>query len=353
MLEWSNVYQWALNVVGKEIALVILTITGTILFHMIYRKLWIITAFFMSRSRALSAVKRVHTKDGPREGKGLWLQPTSMPDNYENSFGTRVLVIANNKGGVAKTTLAANLGAYWAREWNKRVLLIDLDYQSTLSSMALRKIDWLPKRQDSVATRVISGDLEPDIFVHCAKDIPGEDRLKIIPAYYDLAQADNRLIVEWLLDCKPRSNKSIVRALANFLTGKLFVRKDVRYNLAELLQTSAVRNAFDIVIIDCPPRVTTGVIQALCAGTHVLIPTLLDLPSAESVVSFCEELETLKKAKICPKLQYVGVVGTKVSSQVNQVAEVQALNFIDSALEKQGFPSGLQGNRVKKQMTAA
>jgi len=304
--------------------------------------LLIFSCFLKSRSHALAAVARERTKDGPQEGKGLWLQPTSKPENYEDNFGTRVLVVGNNKGGVAKTTLAANLAAYWAREWKKRVLLIDLDYQGTLSSMALRSVaDWARKGQDSLATRAISGDLEPSLFVQCAREVPGEPRLKIIPAYYDLAQADNRLVIEWLLSCAPLRSKHWHKRLADLLLGRLFLRRDVRYNLAELLQTKAVRDAFDVIIIDSPPRVTTGVIQAFCAATHLLVPTILDTPSAEAVVAYCEEVETLKKEGICPKLSYVGVVGTMVSSNVDRQAERDARERIADALRKRNFPSGL------------
>ena len=135
---------------------------------------------------------------------------------------TRVLVLANNKGGVGKTTLAATLGAVWARDWGKRVLLVDLDPQGTMSGMALRLLrSWIPKGQDSLATRAVSGDLEPSIFVNCATPVPQEPNLKVIPAYYDLAQADNRLIVEWLLQTKPRWSRNLRQFLADLLVGKL------------------------------------------------------------------------------------------------------------------------------------
>lgn len=322
--------KWLFDTIGKEPAVALLGTIGIIVWRLIWRQFLVLRCFWSSRSRALTAVAREKTADGLREGKGIWLQPTSKPDRYEDNFGTKILVVANNKGGVAKTTLAANLGAYWAREWDKRVLLIDLDYQGTLSNMALRKIhDSAARSPDSLANRAISGDLEANLLVRCAKEVPDEPRLKIVPADYDLAQADNRLIVEWLLTCAARRSNNIVHSIADFLYGRAFILQDVRSNLHDLLQIRAVRSTFDIIIIDCPPRLTAGVIQALCAATHVLIPTILDRTSAESEVYFCRELETLRTVhKICPKFDYVGVVGTMTSPNVDRRAERGAKDLI-------------------------
>jgi cellulose biosynthesis protein BcsQ len=208
--------------------------------------------------------------------------------------------------------------------------------------MALRTTEWVPPRgQDSLATRAISSSVEPGMFVCSAKEVPQESQLKVITAYYDLAQADNRLIVEWLLRCKPFWNGSVFGYLRDLLVGPVLKLDDVRYHLAWLLQSQAVRQAFDVVIIDCPPRLSTAAIQGLCAGSHLLIPTVLDLPSAEAVISFVGEIESLRKAGVCPHIKYVGVVGTMTSTHVSGIAEKQAKALITKALAAIGCPTGL------------
>jgi len=234
-----------------------------------------------------------------------------------------VLAIANLKGGVGKTTLAANIGACLASKWRLRVLLIDLDYQGSLSSMCFgANPSWLPNAgQDSLATALISGDLTPALASQVAKTVPdqgdAEGRLKLIPAYYDLAQADNRVMIEWLLRSRRAPSRSVRHALAELLMGRPFRAEDVRYTLAHILHSTAIRSAFDVIIIDCPPRLTTSEIQAFCAASHLLIPTIFDRTSAEAVVSLAQQIETLKRENICPHIKYVGVVGSKWDSGLN------------------------------------
>jgi cellulose biosynthesis protein BcsQ len=246
-------------------------------------------------SRAVAAVKRESTPAGPREGRGLWMSPPiqeATTDQHITALhASKVLVVANAKGGVGKTTTAANLGARLADVLPMPVLLVDLDFQGTLSSMATGQGgDWLPPNgMDSLASKLISGDLTAADIVAAAKPATGNPRLKIITAFYDLAQAENRVMIEWLLGDR---------------------KIDVRFRLAKLLHSNLVRQNFSLVIIDCPPRITTAAVQALAAGTHLLIPTIMDGPSGEAVITFVRQVENFKSAGLCPHIQYIGVVGS-------------------------------------------
>jgi cellulose biosynthesis protein BcsQ len=283
--------------------------------------------FVTSRNRALAAVARTQSPDGPQEGPGVWtLKPITQPDNYQGSVqSARILSIVNLKGGVGKTTIAANVAAHLARHpsWKKKVLLVDLDYQGSLSSMAFPDdTSWIPPSgTDSVATRALGGELQPSLFLSACKEVRQEPRLKVISAYYDLAQADNRLMIEWLLNLRKPDDRPWRKWFADLFSGKAYQPNEMRYNLAKLLHSQSVRDAFDLIIIDCPPRLTTGTIQALCASSHVLIPTILDRPSGESVVSFCSQLESMQKENLCPHLRNIGVVATRFNDRVNTTDE--------------------------------
>jgi cellulose biosynthesis protein BcsQ len=84
--------------------------------------------------------------------------------------------------------------------------------------------------------------------------------------------------------------------------------EDVRYLLAKLLICSKIRNDYDVVLFDSPPRLTSAAINGLCASTHILVPTVLDRLSAEAVGTF---LGSARKLKIMlnPSLELLGVVG--------------------------------------------
>ncbi len=328
----------------------VLSVLGLGLVKWLFARLLVFKDFVTSRQRALGAVARAMGPDGPKEGPGVWtLQPITQPGNYKNNLkGASILAVGNLKGGVGKTTVAANIAAHLASDprWQKKVLLIDLDYQGSLSSMCF-PVDssWLPPANtDSVATRALSGDLEPNLFLSAARRVDNDYRLDVITAHYDLAQAENRLLVEWLLNANKGPRRNVRRWVSDFVLGRLYDPREMRYNLAKLLCSEAVRDAYDLIIIDCPPRLTAGTLQALCASSHLLIPTILDKPSAESVVSFCDQVEALRVAGLCPHLRHVGVVATRYVE--NLIAARRAAQLIRDQFSGRSYSCGLLSART-------
>lgn len=277
-------------------------------------------------------------------GPGLWLAiPPKPPEIYERLRSSiPIFTIANLKGGVGKTTIATGLASHFVNPFGKsgrkreRVLLIDLDFQGSLSSMALTPKARIPTDGKlSRATRLISGHCKPDDLIDMQQRVKGLDviagggqiEFNAIPAYYDLAQAENRLLVEWLLSDG---------------------QHDIRYNLAEVLLSPLVQNQYDRIIIDAPPRLTTAHVQALAASTHVIIPTVLDQLSGEAVGSFVEQ--AVIHAKLWPHLKVLGVVGSMTEwgqDLALQDYESQGLVAIRTALEQKKDEHGLRGEATK------
>jgi cellulose biosynthesis protein BcsQ len=220
----------------------------------------------------------------------------SPPERYELTLkdGLPILVVGHLKGGVGKTTVAANLAAYYADQ-GESVLAIDLDFQGSLSSMVLPDDRRRPTNDElSRASQIIDGKRDPAWVIANAWPMRNDLKLFAIPAFYDLARTENRLMVEWLIKDQPG---------------------DMPYSLAKLLLSRRVQSEYKRIIVDAPPRLTTACIQALCTGTHLLIPTIMDKLSTEAVTTFLNEVETLKNAGLCPHLKYAGIVGTMLNRQ--------------------------------------
>jgi cellulose biosynthesis protein BcsQ len=329
---WKGLQGAVGNSIAGFIAAVLITILLYPLKKLINFVFWTYH-YFKRTSRALGDVARKSTSTGRREGNGLWLaQPISRPILFGDPhiYSPPVLVVANAKGGVGKTTVAASVGARLAElaveHGKKPILLIDLDFQGSLSSMSIAGGNkGSLNGHDSKATYLISGDMDAfniigsdQATVKINSHVSNVERLRIVTADYDLAQAENRVMIEWLLSDR---------------------KTDVRFRLLEILSKDAVRDAFSAIIIDCPPRLTTGAIQALAAGTHVLIPTILDAPSAEAVLTFVGQIEKFREEGICPNIKHIGVVATMVDQRQN-LAGVQRWLSDQLALPKEQGGAG-------------
>ncbi len=207
--------------------------------------------------------------------------------------GVPIVAVCNLKGGVGKTTLTANLGAtLWGDAYRKRVLLIDLDYQGSLSTICLdgKVRSKLTKQQRFVQELFKQAQLDDKVVIQLAHEVTDErtknHQASIIAADEDLATAEGEVLGRWMMQ-----DKGV----------------DGRYLLRQALHTSTVQKNFDIVLIDCPPRMTAAGINAFLAADFLLIPTPLEEVSAEAVPRLLRWVRE-RRDKLLANLELLGVV---------------------------------------------
>ncbi len=168
----------------------------------------------------------------------------------------RVLCIANQKGGVGKTTTAVNLAATLAAA-QKRTLLIDLDPQgSATSGLGVRDLAERPTTYDiMMGERALSEVILPSQLEH----------LHLLPAHRDLVGAEVELVA----------------ALAR------------EFRLREALK--AVRGEYDFTLIDCPPSLGLLTVNGLTAADGVLIPLQCEYYALEGLSALMDTLKLIRE----------------------------------------------------------
>jgi chromosome partitioning protein len=198
----------------------------------------------------------------------------------------KIIAIANQKGGVGKTTTAVNLGFALAEE-GVRVLLVDLDPQgNATSSLGMQELEGESLYEPllggvSVAERILPTRLP---------------RLFIVPADLDLAGAE----VE-------------IARMSDHLT-----------RLKETLLPLRADDTFDYVLLDCPPSLGILMTNALAAADELLTPIQCEYFALEGLVKIVRVIEQVRGSGANDNLEIGGIVMTMFDSRTNLSAQVVA-----------------------------
>ena len=193
-----------------------------------------------------------------------------------------VYAIANQKGGVGKTTTAVNVAACIA-EAGFATLLIDIDPQANATlGLGLPK-DSEPNVYDVLAGRVPIADAECDTAI---------ERLKIVPAHPDLAGANVEL---------PREAGSETR-LRDALAG--------------------VRERYDYVLLDCPPSLGPLTVNALVAADRVIVPVQTEYFALEGLAGLLDTLALIQR-ELNPRLTIAGMLLTMHDGRTRLARDVE------------------------------
>lgn len=216
----------------------------------------------------------------------------------------RVIVVANQKGGVGKTTTAINLSACLA-EAGQKVLAIDMDPQGNMTS-------GLGVDKDSVENTVYELLLGDAQIKDCLQD-SAVDGLKLIASNINLAAVEIELIGE----------------------------EEKEFILQKAL--SEIRDDYDFIVMDCPPSLNMLTINSMCAADTVLVPIQCEYYALEGLSQLIHTIELVKE-RLNPDLEMEGVVFTMYDARTNlslQVVE-NVKNNLQQAIYKTIIPRNVR-----------
>ena len=194
---------------------------------------------------------------------------------------TRVLAVANQKGGVAKTTTVASLGAAMVDK-GRRVLLVDLDPQGCLTFSLGQDPDKLPVS----VHEVLLGEVEPNATL-----VTTAEGMTLLPANIDLAGAEAMLLM------RAGREYALKRALAK------------------------LDDQFDVVIVDCPPSLGVLTLNGLTAADEVIVPLQCETLAHRGVGQFLRTVADVQQITN-PNLRLLGALPTLYDSRTTHTRDV-------------------------------
>ncbi|CUX32867.1 ParA family protein [Clostridium sp. C105KSO13] len=201
----------------------------------------------------------------------------------------RVIAIANQKGGVGKTTTCVNLGIGLARE-GKKILLVEADAQGSMAvSLGISEPDELDVTLVNILEKVINDeDLESGEGI-----IRHDEGIDFIPANLELAGLET--------------------ALVNVMSRELILRQYL----------NEIKGEYDYILIDCMPSLGMITINALVAADSVLIPVEAAYLPVKGLQQLIKTIGRVHR-KLNPELSIMGILLTKVDRRTNFARDISS-----------------------------
>lgn len=226
----------------------------------------------------------------------------------------KIISVINYKGGVGKTTLTLQLAVGLASLYNKKVLMVDLDPQCSLSLSTVDEhywADWL-ERRGSVINVVRSfyeddeARIEPEWIIENALDrawdnMPGNTPgLDLLPSHLDLPEYEMRLMSK-----KPRG----IGSMEEFYLQRYLLLKNA---------LKSIHKKYDYVLFDCPPNIYLVAGNAIIASDYFLVPTIPDFISCYGIPFILQHIKNMQREVgergVVSAARNLGIVRNRVRS---------------------------------------